>query len=32
MNRLAAARRAEPKRMRGLRVNSHPAGPGSHTA
>src|ERR1035438_2637024 len=32
MNRLAAGARAEPKRIPGRRVNSHPAAPGSHTA
>src|ERR1035438_4094498 len=32
MNRLAAGARAEPKRIPGWCVNSHPAAPGSHAA
>lgn len=32
MNRLAAAGRAEPRGIPGLRVNSYPARPGKHTA
>jgi hypothetical protein len=31
MNGLSTAGRAEPKYVPGLGVNSHPAGPGSHT-
>src|ERR1035438_9901381 len=32
MNRLGAGARAEPKRLPGWRLNSHPAAPGSHSA